>query len=155
MTHRKIQKYGLIQIFFLSLSVGLISCSSQSQPFNGKNAISNLAAQDQTLVGRYAKITYPSFTVEISYLSTQNLRWKSINAKGQITEETESISYQKLNDHLYFISWIEKDGFTVSQVIDTEKMEVNSFATSNAPDLPSGRRAMILQGGLKFISQKK
>jgi hypothetical protein len=154
MRAKKNSNYKLLKKSFLTVSLAATFCASPAQPLNGKKTINSPALTDPTLVGRSAMITYPSFSVEISYLSTQKLRWKSKNSKGQLREETESISCKALNEHLFFVSWIEQDGFTVSQVIDTKKMEVNSFATSSAPDMPSGRKPIILKGRFEFLIPK-
>jgi hypothetical protein len=46
---------------------------------------------------------------------------------GNITQGHERLSYLQLSDTLHFLNWIEKTGFTVSQLIDTENGTVKAF----------------------------
>ncbi|GJH39982.1 hypothetical protein RCZ04_05320 [Capnocytophaga sp. HP1101] len=53
-----------------------------------------------------------------------------------------------MNPTQYFLNWVEDDGTTVSQVIDTEKGSVTAFLTY---DDGSGKRvAQLLEGSFEF-----
>lgn len=106
------------------------------------------------LAGKTAKITYPDFSAEVQYLNDSTLHWKAVEKNGKTDEGTEHISYKQLNDHLYFLNWIEKDGLTVSQVINTKDGDVDAFLSYKDDKSPAGRGAQFLKGKFEFTTTK-
>ena len=51
---------------------------------------------------------------------------------------------KKIDGTMFFVNWIEKDGTTVSQVIDVEKKTVEAFLTFDAA---KGKRIAQMLGG--------
>lgn len=51
---------------------------------------------------------------------------------------------KKIDGTMFFVSWIEKDGTTVSQIIDLEKKTVEAFLTF---DDAKGKRIAQMLGG--------
>jgi hypothetical protein len=72
-------------------------------------------------------ITFPEMKAEVNYTSDTTLHWKTTDPKGEVLEGDEAISYKKLTDHLHFLNWIEKVGWTVSQIINTKDGEVKAY----------------------------
>lgn len=107
------------------LSVVCSSCSDVKKTEN--NAVVEETKENYVLIGKKAILTYPELKAEVHYIDENTLHWIQVDAEGKKTEATEKISYQKLNEHQFFLNWIEKDGFTVSQVIDLKTNKVTAY----------------------------
>ena len=81
------------------------------------------------IIEKQAILKYPALTAEVSYLSEKEIHWKTTDDKGQVAEQTNALTLKSINPTQYFLSWVENDGTTVSQVIDTEKGTVTAFLT--------------------------
>ena len=81
------------------------------------------------IIGKQAILKYPALTAEVSYLSEKEIHWKTTDDKGQVAEQTNVLTLKSINPTQYFLSWVENDGTTVSQVVDTEKGTVTAFLT--------------------------
>ncbi|MCW3467147.1 MoaF-related domain-containing protein [Chitinophaga nivalis] len=132
-------------VLFLATAVIclLAACTDRSAGSAGAEAI--------TLLGKTGRITYPAFTADVKYLNDTLLHWKTTDTTGKVTEEDAHIAYQPLNDHLYFLNWIEADGLTVSQVIDTEKGTVTAYLSYGNTQVSSGRSGELVKGKFEFI----
>lgn len=107
---------------------------------------------DYTLIGKKAKLVYPQFTAEVSYLTDSTLHWKTTTPDGKISEGEEHVFLKRLNDYQYFLNWIEKDGLTISQVIDVKASKVTAFGTYADENSPRGKRSgMRLEGSFEFV----
>lgn len=95
---------------------------------------------------------YPDFKAEVHYLTDSTLHWKTTSADGKINEADEKMFYKKLNEHQFFLNWIEADGISISQVIDTKAKTVTAFGTVADEKSPRGKRSsMNLEGSFEFI----
>ncbi|MFD2940093.1 MoaF-related domain-containing protein [Flavobacterium notoginsengisoli] len=94
-----------------------------------------------TLAGKKAKLIYPEFEAEVSYISENELHWKTVDSSGKILEGDEKISSKKIGNSLFFINWIEKDGITVSQVIDVDKKSVVVYMSYQDEKSSRGNRS--------------
>ena len=81
------------------------------------------------IIGKQALLKYPALTAQVSYLSDKEIHWKTTDDKGQVAEQTNALTLKSINPTQYFLSWVEDDGTTISQVIDTEKGTVTAFLT--------------------------
>jgi len=81
------------------------------------------------IIGKQALLKYPALTAQVTYLSDEEIHWKTTDDKGQVAEQTNALTLKSINPTQYFLSWVEDDGTTVSQVIDTEKGTVTAFLT--------------------------
>ena len=81
------------------------------------------------IIGKQALLKYPALTAQVTYLSDKEIHWKTTDDKGQVAEQTNALTLKSINPTQYFLSWVEDDGTTVSQVIDTEKGTVTAFLT--------------------------
>ena len=79
------------------------------------------------LLGREAVIQFPESTAQVSYSVRGELQWHVTDKNGNVTQGNERLSYLQLSDTLHFLNWIEKTGFTVSQIIDTDNGTVKAF----------------------------
>ena len=81
------------------------------------------------IIGKQALLKYPALTAQVTYLSDKEIHWKTTDDKGQVAEQTNTLTLKSINPTQYFLSWVEDDGTTISQVIDTEKGTVTAFLT--------------------------
>lgn len=103
------------------------------------------------LLGKRARIEFPSSVLEISYSKRGDIHCKVTSKEtGLMLKCTERASYLMLTDSLHFLNWKEKTGFTVSHLIDTEAGTVKAFWT--APELKSRNRAsLFVEGRFEFV----
>lgn len=138
-------------LFTLSAIAILAACTDAKQE-NVKTETPVADTTDYSIIGKKALITYPEFKAEVEYLSDSSLHWKVTYNDGKVAEESEKISYKQLNDSQFFLNWIEKDGITVSQVIDPKQQKVTAFLSFNDPKSERGQRASnFLEGKFELI----
>lgn len=82
-----------------------------------------------TLIGHMATLSYPGLTANVKYLNDSTIYWKTTDEKDSVAEGTNRMVVKKIDGTKFFVSWIEEDGTTVSQVIDLEKKTVEAFLT--------------------------
>ena len=75
------------------------------------------------------------------------MRWRVVDSQGHVSEGCERLSYLQLSDHLHFLNWIEKTGFTVSQVIDSAQGTVQAFWSYADEQCDSGHRSSMFVEG--------
>ena len=126
-------------------SMSLVSCS-QKESSTGTTApkeveVSTVAPTE--LIGKKGVLTYPDFTAYMTYESENRLHWKTVSKEGKVAEGEEEVSYKRISDHIFFLSWIEADGFTVSQVIDVENGKVEAFLSFNDDQSVRGKRGSL------------
>lgn len=124
-------------VVFSLLMTTIISCKEEAKE----------KIKQYTLIGKTATISYPDFDAEIDYISTKKLHWKTIQKDGEIAEGTETIFYEQISPKEFFINWIERDGLTVSKIVNVETGEVNAFISyKNESDIRNKRSGVLLQG---------
>lgn len=125
----------------------LCSCTKKAEPVT-----TVIPTADYTLIGHKGKITFPEMTAEVYYENDSILHWKTTDTAGKTAEGDEKMHYQKLTDNLHFLNWIEKDGFTVSQLIDTQNGTVKAFWSFHDPKSDKARRSsLFVDGKFEFI----
>ncbi len=116
--------------------------------------VSTTAPVEYSLIGKKGEITYPKFKAEVFYLTDSTLEWKTTDNNGVVNKGKEKMVYRKIADTLYFLSWIENDGLTISQVIDTKNGSVNAFGSFNDEKSTRGNRSgMAIDGTFKFVDK--
>nr|WP_315250766.1 hypothetical protein [uncultured Flavobacterium sp.] len=107
---------------------------------------------DYSLIGKKGVLTFPEMKTEVSYISDTTLHWKTTDSEGIVAEGDENINYEKLSDNIHFLNWIEKDGWTVSQIINTEEGKVKAYWSFNNDKSPRGKRSsMFVDGKFEFV----
>ena len=104
----------------------------------------NTQDHEITLIGHKALLSYPGLTANVKYLNDSTIYWKTTDEKDSVAEGTNRMVVKKIDGTKFFVSWIEKDGTTVSQVIDLEKKTVEAFLTCD--DAKGKRIAQTLEG---------
>lgn len=125
--------------------------SKQESKIQAKNS-NKVVETNQLLIGSNGKITFPEMSAEVKYVNESTLHWKTTDSKGVVLEGDEKMDYQKLTDNLHFLNWIEKDGWTVSQIIDTKKGTVKAFwSFADEKSLRGKRTSMFVDGKFEFV----
>ena len=91
-----------------------------------------------------ATLSYPGLTANVKYLNDSTIYWKTTDEKDSVAEGTNRMVMKKIDGTKFFVSWIEEDGTTVSQIIDVEKKTVEAFLTFD--DAKGKRIAQMLEG---------
>jgi hypothetical protein len=103
---------------------------------------------DFVLIGKNGIIHFPGIKAEVNYTSEKSLHWKTTDEAGVVASADETIDYRALTANLHFLNWIEKDGWTVSQIIDTEAGTVKAYWSFNDDTSERGKRTS------KFVEGK-
>lgn len=104
-----------------------------------------------SLLGREAVIDFPDSQALVQYSPQGVLSWKVTDSNGRTSEGRERLSYLQLSDTLHFLNWMEKSGFTVSQVVDTARGTVKAFWSCTDEKTDGERRAsMFADGQFRF-----
>jgi hypothetical protein len=104
----------------------------------------NPEAKNYELIGKKSIVEYPQLTLYMNYLSDHSLHWKAVYGDGTVQEDEEKMVYQKLTDHLFFLNWIEKDGRTISQIVNPKNGTVKTFSTYFDENSDRGQRSAIV-----------
>lgn len=102
----------------------------------------------QQLQGKTLDLNYSSGDhYYVSILSEDQLRWKSIGVSdGGPTEETENYTVKQIATNVYFVSWMEQSGMTVSEVIDLPNQKVYATITWGDDTKANGRDSVTIEG---------
>nr|WP_315238310.1 hypothetical protein [uncultured Flavobacterium sp.] len=123
------------------ITIGIISCNQKSDKAEVTESVKDINIETVSLTGKKAKLIYPKFEAEVYYTSEKSLHWKTTDESGKTAEGDENVSYKKIGESQFFLNWIEKDGVTVSQVIDTKKGTVSVFLSYNDDKSSRGKRS--------------
>lgn len=108
-------------------------------------------ANQYELIGKMGKITFPEMSAQVNYVNDSTVHWKTKNNKGEMAQGVEKMEYQKITQNIHFLNWIEKDGWTVSQIIDTKKGTVKAYWSFADEKSTRGKRAsMFVDGKFEF-----
>lgn len=72
-----------------------------------------------SLKGRVAIVKYDNTIVQLRFDTFGNMYWKMIK-EGKELSGKERVSHKQLKEGLFSISWIEKGGICVNQLINLE-----------------------------------
>lgn len=103
------------------------------------------------LNGKCAIIHYPTATAETRYIRGGLMEWRVTDSEGRVTTGTEQVSYVQLDDHLHMLTWVEKTGFAVSQVIDTFMGRVRAFWSRVSVCGCCRTMSEIVEGSFQFV----
>jgi hypothetical protein len=139
-------KQVILVVFLIALSLFRTEVHAQEKTAIGKSSI-----KDFSIIGKKGIIYFPKMKALVAYVSDSTIHWKTTDANGLIKEGDERVNYKRLTDNLHFFNWIEKDGFTVSQIIDTKNGTVKAFWSFDDDKSERGKRSSIfVEGKFKF-----
>ena len=138
-----------MKAFILMLgAVALLgSCNGTQQNGNSDALAGNPAGDSLELIGKTLLLKYSTgMMAEVSYVSPTAVHWVTLE-NGQATGEgDEAMDYQRLSGYQFFLSWIEADGTSVSQVVDLKGFTVTAFLTFADENGRGGRGSQLLLG---------
>ena len=85
------------------------------------------------LNGKCATIRYPDSFAQVRYIRGGRMEWRVTDSQGRVSTGIERVTYLQLDDHLHMLTWVEKAGFEVSQVIDSYMGRVRAFWSLSKP----------------------
>jgi phenolic acid decarboxylase len=95
--------------------------------------------------GKKLHFAYDSgIEIDAHYVSDTELYWRATAGPPAGQAGTEAIQAVEVAPDIFFISWVEEGGLTLSQVLDLEDMKVFSYVTMDM----GGRRSGMLQRGV-------
>ncbi|WP_419211625.1 MoaF-related domain-containing protein [Maribacter sp. X9] len=135
-----------LKIFLL---ITLFSCQikESKQKIGTSKEIDEVEEIDYSLIGKKGILTFPKAKAYVSYPSENRLEWRTIDNNGNETSGSEVLFYKRLNDHIHFLNFIEIDGFTVSQIINTKDKTVKSFWSYHDEESDRGKRSSSFVDG--------
>lgn len=131
------------------LSLGACQSKTDKESITEPTTDSTSASHTSTLIGHKAEIQFPEMKATITYTGVETLHWSTIGEDGKTNEGDEKMSYKQLSNDLHFLNWIEKDGFTVSQIINTKTGEVTAFWSYDGKE--GNRESQYVTGSFKAL----
>lgn len=109
----------------------------------------------QKLQGKKLDLNYTSGDHYIvTVLSETQLNWLSIGTSdGGPTTETEAYTVREVGQDVYFVSWMEQSGMTVSEVIDLKQGKVYATITWADGTKANGRDSVAIEGTASIIDK--
>jgi phenolic acid decarboxylase len=78
-------------------------------------------------------------TYRVTVKDSKNMKWESIAGSEKGAFGIETPQRFKVNDNVFFVTWVEKSGINVTQVIDLKNMKVYST-------IIDGKERYVLEG---------
>ena len=104
-------------------------------------------ASDTTLVGKRIHLSFEGNSSVVEYLSHQQLYWYSKDSVHGEKEGRDNYSVLHIEPHVFFVNWVERDGTTISQVLDLKERTCQAFMTSNVYSARKDSRATAILSG--------
>ncbi len=95
-------------------------------------------------IGRKIVIRYESgLEVKAHYKSATELTWEALTGPSKGTSGNETIHASEVAPNVFFISWLENNGVSVSNVLDLNNSRMTAFVTF---DTGKGRQSFFDTG---------
>ena len=112
----------------------------------GQAAAGSRQEAPMALVGKKLLFRYESgLEVVGRYASADTVEWEALTGPAKGTKGTERTHTREVAPGIFFVSWLESSGTTVSQVIDLDTHRVTAFVTYAAG---AERQAMLDHGSI-------
>jgi len=100
--------------------------------------------EDLSFVGKSVVIRYESgLELQAHYESDTRMTWTALSGPQEGQQGTESISAEEVAPGVFFISWVEENGVTVSNVLNFHSHRAFAFVTF---DVGGARRSAVEKG---------
>lgn len=93
-------------------------------------------SKPMTLTGKKVEYNYGDYIYHLDFISEDQLRWECVEGDEKGKSDTEKYATQRLNDHTFFLSWVEADGLGVSQVLNMKDMKINCYLKIDKDIIP-------------------
>jgi phenolic acid decarboxylase len=102
-------------------------------------------------IGRKILIRYESgLEVKAHYRSAAELDWEALTGPSKGTSGSETIYASEVAPDIFFISWLENKGISVSNVLDLKNSRITAFVTFDTGD---GRQCFFDKGVITEIDK--
>ncbi|RBQ27767.1 phenolic acid decarboxylase [Arcobacter sp. CECT 9188] len=116
-------------------SIGIITLMVTLLGFSGCNNTAN-TKDEVSLVGKIFEYHYGTASYLVEYKSDDVLHWKAIKGEETGRESDEAYKIQKLDENVYFVSWVEADGLSANIVLNLKEKKVNTFLKIDREIIP-------------------
>jgi len=100
-------------------------------------------------IGKKIIIRYESgLEVKAHYKSATELAWEALTGPSKWTSGNETIYLSEVAPNVFFISWLENNGISVSNVLDLDNRPAPAFVTFDAG---KGRQSFFDKGVVEEI----
>jgi phenolic acid decarboxylase len=100
-------------------------------------------------IGKRIIIRYESgLEVKAHYKSGAELNWEALTGPSKGASGNETIYSSEVAPNVFFISWLENNGVSVSNVLDLNDRRMTAFVTFDAGE---GRRSFFDKGVVEEI----
>lgn len=100
-------------------------------------------------IGKKIIIRYESgLEVKANYKGATELAWEALTGPSKGTSGDETIYSSEVAPNVFFISWLENNGVSVSNVLDLNNRRMTAFVTFDAG---KGRRSFFDKGVVEEI----
>jgi phenolic acid decarboxylase len=100
-------------------------------------------------IGRKVIVRYESgLEVKAHYQSATELTWEALTGPSKGTSGSETIHASEVAPNVFFISWLENNGVSVSNVLDLNNSRMTAFVTFDAGN---GRQSFFDKGVIEEI----
>jgi phenolic acid decarboxylase len=100
-------------------------------------------------VGKKIIIRYESgLEVKAHYKSATELTWEAPTGPSKVTSGNETIYSSEVAPNVFFISWLENNGVSVSNVLDLNDRRMTAFVTFDAG---KGRQSFFDEGVVEEV----
>lgn len=120
----------MMKSFLLTGLVGLTAIAMTGCTTATKIQASALPDSMETagqLVGKTYEYDYGVDTYIVHFRSDKVLHWRGIVGGDEGKQADENYLIQRVADNVFFVAWIEKSGWKVSQVLDFNTMQVKCY----------------------------
>jgi phenolic acid decarboxylase len=131
-------------LFIIIISILTISCKEEPKAKIAVSDSNNTNENYIDLIGKKLEYNYGENIYLVSFKTNKKLHWKCIQGEEKGKEATETYATQRLNNNTLFISWIEKEGLGVSQVINLKEKSIHTF-------LKIDRKIVTLSGTIRQL----
>ncbi|MFN2445651.1 MAG: MoaF N-terminal domain-containing protein [Vicinamibacterales bacterium] len=101
-----------------------------------------------TLADKSFLLTYPTGLRLIGRYTCDSVAWEALTGPAAGTTGVERTYTHEVAPGIYFVSWAEESGTTVSQVLDLNAKSVTGFLTFGGE---KGRQTLFMQGSLTEV----
>ena len=102
-----------------------------------------------SFIGKEIIIRYESgLEVKAHYKSATELAWEAMTGPSKGTSGDETIYSSEVAPNVFFISWLENNGVSVSNVLDLNNRRMTAFVTFDAG---KGRQSFFDKGVVEEI----
>jgi len=110
--------------------IGLLACS-----------LTSIAQASEAYIGQFLYKYKGGNTYKVTVNDSKTMKWECVEGSEKGARGEEKPQRFKITNKIYFVTWVEKTGINVSQVIDLKNMKVYST-------IIDGKERYVLEGNV-------